>query len=64
MLKWRGREVKVAVKGSGTFTATGIAVTGKFELDIRHLGLQAPRFLMFKVADEVEVEVTLRATAK
>jgi polyisoprenoid-binding protein YceI len=63
ILRWRGREVKVAVKGAGTFTATAIAVTGRFALDIRDLGMKAPRFLMFKVEDEVDVEVTLKATA-
>jgi polyisoprenoid-binding protein YceI len=62
-LRWRGREVALAIAGKGTLDARGLAATGTFVLDIRRLGLSAPRFLMFKMEDEVEVEVTLRGEA-
>jgi polyisoprenoid-binding protein YceI len=62
-LRWRGREVTLAIAGKGTLDARGLAATGRFVLDIRRLGLSAPRFLMFKMEDEVEVEVTLRGEA-
>jgi polyisoprenoid-binding protein YceI len=64
VLRWRGREVALSVAGSGTMDAAGIDATGSFDLDIRDLGMQAPRFLMFKVSEEVSVQVTLRATAR
>ncbi len=60
MLRWRGREVPLVIAGKGTLDERGLAATGTFELDIRKLGLSAPRFLMFKMEDEVQVEVTLR----
>jgi polyisoprenoid-binding protein YceI len=61
-LRWRGREVALVVAGDGTLDGTRLAATGRFELDIRRLGLSAPRFLMFKMEDEVAVEVTLVGT--
>lgn len=63
VLAWRGREVPVAVKGSGRVEAGGIDATGSFELDIRDLGLEPPKILMFKVSEQVTVEVTIKATA-
>lgn len=63
VLRWRGREVPLTIAGKGTLDAGGLAATGTFELDIRRLGLSAPRFLMFKMEDEVTVEVTLRGGA-
>jgi polyisoprenoid-binding protein YceI len=64
VLKWRGREVALVVDGEGTLDGTKLAATGKFEIDIRKLGLSAPRFLMFKMEDEVTVEVKLAGTVK
>lgn len=63
VLAWRGREVPLTIAGEGTLDDGGLAATGKFELDIKVLGLSAPRFLMFKVEDEVAVEVTIRGKA-
>ena len=60
VLRWRGREVALTIQGQGTMTATSIDATGTFDLDIKQLGLRAPRFLMIKMEDEVSVEVTLR----
>jgi polyisoprenoid-binding protein YceI len=60
VVKWRGREAALVIAGKGTLDARGLAATGTFELDIRKLGLSAPRMLMFKMDDEVEVSVTLK----
>ncbi len=59
VLRWRGKEVPLVIQGKGTLDGAGLAATGRFELDIRKLGLSAPRFLMFKMEDEVAVDVTL-----
>ena len=64
VVRWRGREVPLVIAGKGTLDARGLAAQGTFELDIKKLGLSAPRFLMFKMEDEVAVEVTLRGDAK
>lgn len=60
LLRWRGREVPLTIAGKGTLDERGLAATGTFDLDIRQLGLAAPKFFVFKMADEVAVEVTLR----
>ena len=62
VLRWRGKEVLVTLQGSGKLDGVGVEATGTFELDIRKLGLQAPRFLMIKMEDEVAVDVTVRGT--
>lgn len=61
ILRWRGRQVSLSVSGRGKIDASAIDATGAFDLDIRQLGVEPPRFLMFKVENEVTVEVTLRA---
>jgi polyisoprenoid-binding protein YceI len=63
-LTWRGKKVPLTIKGTGTLDDRTIRATGSFELDIRTLGLAAPKFLMFKVEDEVTVEVVLEGTAR
>lgn len=60
VIRWRGREAVVTLAGRGKLDAMGLEATAKFELDIRHLGLAAPRFLMIKMEDEVAIEVTVR----
>jgi polyisoprenoid-binding protein YceI len=62
VLRWRGKEVALVLAGSGTLDATRLAATATFELDIKRLGLSAPRFLMFKVEDEVSVAVDIHGT--
>lgn len=62
-LAWRGRSLTVEVAGKGTLDDSGIDATGTFDLDIRELGMEPPKILMFKVEPEVTIEVTLRATA-
>jgi polyisoprenoid-binding protein YceI len=63
-LTWRGKSVPLTIKGTGTLDDRSIRATGSFEIDIRTLGLAAPKFLMFKVEDEVTVEVVLEGTAR
>jgi polyisoprenoid-binding protein YceI len=59
-LKWRGKEVLVTLQGSGKLDGVSVEASGTFELDIRKLGLSAPRFLMIKMDDEVTVDVSVR----
>lgn len=61
-LDWRGKQVELVLAGQGKLDAMGLTASASFELDIRRLGLQAPRFLMFKVEDEVTVTVALTGT--
>lgn len=63
VLRWRGKDVTLVIQGKGTVDSRGLAATGTFELDIKQLGLSAPKFLMFKMSDEVAIEVTLRGAA-
>jgi polyisoprenoid-binding protein YceI len=60
VLGWRGKQVGLVLAGRGTLDAMTVSATATAELDIRTLGLSAPRFLMFKVEDEVTIAVTLR----
>ena len=62
-LGWRGRKVELVLAGQGKLDGMGLEASATFELDIRTLGLQAPRFLMFKVEDEVTVTVAIRGQA-
>jgi len=64
VLRWRGRSVTLKIAGKGRVDARGLTATGTFDLDIRELGLTAPKMLMFKMADEVSVEVTLRGEVR
>jgi hypothetical protein len=59
-IEWRGQRVELTLSGRGTLQAMGVEASAIFELDIRRLGLAAPRFLMFKVEDEVTVDVAIR----
>jgi hypothetical protein len=62
-LAWRGRRVELELAGRGTLDPMRVEASATFELDIRTLGLAAPRFLMFKVEDEVTVAVAIRGAA-
>lgn len=62
-LTWRGKSVPLVIAGDGTLDGARLQASGRFELDIRQLGLAAPRFLLWKVEDVVAVEVTLAGTA-
>ena len=63
VIAWRGREVAVVAEGDASFEGDALRAVGRFELDVRDLGVAPPRFLMFKVEDVVAVEVTLVARA-
>ena len=60
VLAWRGKEVLLVLTGRGTLNTTMVEASATFELDIRKLGLSAPRFLMFKMDDVVTVAVTVK----
>lgn len=59
-LEWRGKRVELTLSGRGTLDAMAASASATFELDIRSLGLAAPKFLIFKVEDEVTVDVAIR----
>jgi polyisoprenoid-binding protein YceI len=59
VLRWRGKEVVLTLAGRGKLDAMRVEASATFELDIRKLGLSAPRFLMIKMEDEVTVAVTV-----
>ena len=59
LLRWRGKDVPLELSGQGTLDAQRVAAQATFELDIRKLGLSAPRFFMFKMEDQVTVTVSL-----
>jgi len=64
VLRWRGKEVPLTLAGKGTLDAAGLEATATFPLDIRKLGLAAPRFFVIKMEDEVEIEVAVRGPAQ
>jgi len=59
-LRWRGKEVALELAGSGTLDASRLEAKATFPLDIKRLGLSAPKFFVFKMEDEVTVEVSVR----
>ncbi|HUH03494.1 MAG TPA: YceI family protein [Kofleriaceae bacterium] len=63
VIRYRGRELPMEIRGSGTMDEHGIDATGSFDVDIRAFGMQPPKILMFKIEPEVTIEVTLRARA-
>lgn len=64
VLRWRGKEVVLVLAGRGALDDVRVEASATFELDIRKLGLAAPRFLMIKMEDEVTIEVTIRGRAQ
>ena len=58
-IKWRGKEVLVELQGRGKLDDNNVQASATFELDIKRLGLVAPRILMIKVEDEVSIEVSV-----
>lgn len=59
VLRWRGKEVVLTLAGRGTVDDVRVEASATFALDIKKLGLSAPRFLMMKMEDEVSVEVSV-----
>ncbi len=60
VLGWRGKEVELELAGKGTLDSGHLEATASFVLDIKKLGLAAPRFFVFKMEDEVTVDVSVR----
>ncbi len=60
VLRWRGNELVLVLAGQGTLERDRLEASATFELDIRKLGLQPPKFFVFKMEDEVTVEVSVR----
>ncbi len=63
-LDWRGKQISLVLSGQGTLDDKRVEARGTFELDIRKLGLSAPRFFMFKMEDEVTVDVSVRGAVR
>lgn len=63
VLRWRGKEVALTLAGKGQLDDARLEASATFELDIRKLGLAAPRFLMIKMEDEVAIDVTVHGAA-
>ena len=59
-LRWRGKEVVLVMTGRGTLDASTVSASATFTLDIRQLGLSAPKVFLFKMDDEVTIDVTVR----
>ena len=59
-LRWRGKEVVLVLTGQGTLDNARVEAKATFELDIKRLGLSAPKFFVFKMEDEVTIEVSVR----
>jgi polyisoprenoid-binding protein YceI len=59
-LRWRGKDVVLELAGQGTLDRDRLEAKAAFSLDIKKLGLSAPKFFVFKMEDEVTVEVTVR----
>jgi polyisoprenoid-binding protein YceI len=64
VLAWRGKEVVLVLSGQGTLDPQRLAATATFELDIKQLGLAAPRFFVFKMEDQVTVDVSVQGAVK
>lgn len=59
-LRWRGKDVVLVLAGQGTLDSDRVEAKATFPLDIKQLGLTAPKFFVFKMEDEVTIEVTIR----
>jgi polyisoprenoid-binding protein YceI len=60
LLTWRGRTLGLVLEGRGKLDDMGVSASATFDLDIRTLGLSAPRFFVFKIEDEVTVRVAIQ----
>jgi hypothetical protein len=62
-LAWAEHRPLVTVRGSASLDRRGLEVRGRFDLDLRELGIAPPRFLMFRVDDFVRAQVVFFAVA-
>ena len=58
-LRWRGKEVVIEMDGYGKLDDKTLDAHAMFKLDIRKLGLSAPRFFVFKMEDVVTCVVEI-----
>jgi polyisoprenoid-binding protein YceI len=63
VLDWRGHRIELVLSGRGRLDDMSASASATFDLDIRRLGLSAPRFLMFKMEDEVTVAAVIQGSA-
>jgi polyisoprenoid-binding protein YceI len=63
VLDWRGHRIELTLSGRGTLDGMSVDASATFDLDIRRLGLSAPRFLMFKMEDEVTITAAIHGSA-
>jgi polyisoprenoid-binding protein YceI len=63
-LRWRGKELVLELAGQGTLDRDRVDARASFTLDIKRLGLAAPKFFVFKMEDEVTVEVSVRGAVQ
>ncbi|MDB4953864.1 MAG: YceI-like domain [Myxococcales bacterium] len=63
-LHWRGKDVVLELAGHGTLDRERVTATASFELDIKKLGLSAPKFFVFKMEDVVMIEVSVRGAVR
>jgi hypothetical protein len=63
IILWRGKSAEIRAKGTAVIDRRTIEAKATFELNVRSLGVEPPKILMFKVEEVVTVEVTLAATA-
>jgi polyisoprenoid-binding protein YceI len=63
-LRWRGKDVPLVLSGQGSLSTERVEASASFPLDIKKLGLSAPKFFVFKMEDEVTVDVSVRGGVK
>jgi len=63
VIRYRDVRLPVSVTATGTVTEESISAQATFECRLTDLGIAPPRFLVLKVADVVQVEVRLYASA-
>jgi polyisoprenoid-binding protein YceI len=63
-LRWRGKDVVLELAGQGTLDRDRLEARATFVLDIKRLGLSPPKFFIFKMEDEVSVEVSVRGAVQ
>ena len=63
VLQWHGHTVPVTVSGTGTVNAKTVSAQCSFRLKMGQLGITVPRFLMFRMDEEVLLEATILASS-
>ena len=58
-LDYRGSTSRVVAHATGSVDDSGLVATARFTLSLPGIGIEPPRFLLLKVANQVTVEVSL-----